>query len=131
MRALVIDENVREQIQQVKDYAEANPFSMDDLLDTKNGELAAAGDLDGKHVLEIPVGYRVVFSMEQQPAGLCRHMSVSVDFPGKLPSVPSVIMLMKEFGFDHPLDDDFPHHGKVWMEEGGYGTAINVLEIIK
>ena len=36
-----------------------------------------------EHVL-IPFGYRAAISFEQQPDGLCRHLSISVDTPADL-----------------------------------------------
>jgi hypothetical protein len=69
--------------------------------------------------------YTVAFSFEEQPAGICRHLSVSVDKPGKLPSRPAVEMVCKAFGFTN-----FPPDGGVWVEEYSRGEfAINAVEV--
>src|SRR5688572_22092740 len=103
MRALLIDENVRSQINDVIDYSHKNPYSMDDLLDTINGQMLPAGD-NPKHVIHIPIGYRVVYSIEHQVHGDLKHISISVDTIGRLPSSDAVSMILEEFGFNNCKD---------------------------
>jgi hypothetical protein len=69
----------------------------------------------------IPDGYRVVFSIEEQPIGWCRHLSVSVDKKGKYPTPQAVELIMQEFGMGNDIDNSL----KVWMEKEG--EAINVV----
>ena len=76
-----------------------------------------------EHVL-IPDGYRAAFSIEEQPAGFVRHLSVSVDVPGKLPSVPAVRTIAEAFGVNG--------WQRVWIEEFDPGhSAVNILEVYK
>jgi hypothetical protein len=66
------------------------------------------------------------FSFEEQPAGICRHLSVAVARPGKLPSPEEVAMIAEAFGFTSfpPID------GNVWVEEFEPGHhAVNVVEV--
>jgi hypothetical protein len=72
--------------------------------------------------------YTCAFSIEQQPAGFVRHLSVSVPRKGKLPNYPAMEMLTELFGFD-----EFPPtKGRVWVEEFEPGhEAINVAEVIR
>ena len=53
-----------------------------------------------------PNGYRAAISFEQQPPGLCAHLSISVDTPGNLPSPESVEMIAEVFGLKVPLAPD-------------------------
>lgn len=49
----------------------------------------------------IPFGYRVVYTLTQVESGLLfRHVSVSVDTPGRLPNIPAVFTLACELGFE-------------------------------
>lgn len=74
----------------------------------------------------IPFGYRAAISFEEQPAGIVRHLSVSVDTKGRVPSIPAVEMIAKEFGFTK-LD---PSTTRIWVEEFDPGhMAINVVQI--
>lgn len=125
MRVLLIDDSIRAKIKTLIDYAEKNPFSMDELLDTHNKELAPAGDMDG-FSLQIPMGYMVVYSIEKQPMGKVRHLSVSVGTENKMPSQESVQMIMEEFGFKNKL-----LNCSVSIEEvSPVKKAINILERI-
>lgn len=124
MRPMLIGPDEKLAIEALIERAENSPFTIDDLLDMKNGAMAIAGDM-GPFTIDIPFGYKVVFSHEQQPAGLVKHLSVSVPVVDKLPSRDSVVALMAEFGYKKPLQDT-----NIWLEqlEGGYG-AVNVAWI--
>lgn len=126
MRPLIIGAVEKEAIKNLVDYAEKNPFSMDDLLDTLNKEMKPAGDMD-RYSISLPVGYRVVYTIEHQPAGKVRHLSVSVDKPGNLPNPESLELIMHELGFNGLL-----YQCNVSMEQiGRQHQAVNVLEIVE
>jgi hypothetical protein len=78
----------------------------------------------------IPVGYRAAFSFEEQPAGLVRHLSVSVDTkkPGDCPSIPAMQMIASAFGIEWSLDSG---DARVWLEEFEPGKyAVNLIAVI-
>src|SRR4030095_10925302 len=52
-----------------------------------------------RQMVAIDYGFMAMFSFEDQPAGLVRHLSISVDRPGKLPRPEFVAMIAREFGF--------------------------------
>jgi len=73
----------------------------------------------------LPIGYHVAVSFEQQPAGLCKHLSVSVDEVGKLPNIHSVQMIAWAYGMKFT-----PETTKMWTEEFSPGhDAINIVEL--
>jgi hypothetical protein len=78
-----------------------------------------------QHVV-FPGGYRAAFSIEQQPAGLCTHLSISVEGrakKGMLPSPEAVAMICEEFGVPFPPD-------KGWTEEFDPGEyAVNLVSL--
>jgi hypothetical protein len=75
-----------------------------------------------EHV-ELPIGIRAAISFEEQPIGMCRHLSVSVDKPGALPNPAIVESLMKEFGCEHVV-------GEPWIEEFEPGhEAVNIVAL--
>jgi hypothetical protein len=75
-------------------------------------------------IVELPIGYRANFSFEEQPAGLCRHLSVSVDRPGMVPSLEAFAMIAAAFGFSRA------NQGRVWFEEFQPGqSAINIVQL--
>lgn len=78
--------------------------------------------------VEIPVGFLAAISFEQQPDGLTRHLSVSVEREGKLPSPQAVKMIAEEFGFQ--FNRMLP--GRLWIEEFEPGKrAVNLVELVR
>jgi hypothetical protein len=131
MRALIITSEIRAQIAAAVARAEAKPIPFSvlregalreevkhlKLIDRKPGFERPPSE----HLL-IPIGYRASISIEEQPAGFCRHLSISVDQPGKLPSVEAVKMIAEAYGIKE--------WDKVWFEEFDPGhSAINILEL--
>lgn len=124
MRPLIIEAHT---FTALRKYAEDHPIFVTDEAVAKR-EVPIAGD-DPNYTLEVPFGYRICFSMERQqiinqPELLVRHLSVSVDTPGRLPSIPAVEMIMKELGFEGGIYDQ----DSVFLEGE---KAINVVQIIK
>ncbi len=126
VRPLLVDKDLTDQINSLVAYAEKNPITMDYLLDQKNGEEKPPGDY-AEYTRTLPFGYRVVFTIELQPAGKIRHLSMSVDEEGKLPNEFAVAEMMRLIGFQNEL-----RKCKVHIEDTGpKRQAINVLEIIR
>src|SRR5262249_34266166 len=77
----------------------------------------------------IPRGYRAAISVEEQPAGMCWHLSISVERtdPTKMPSVEAVRMIAEAFGIDFDISIE---HGGVWTEEYEPGRhAVNIVSV--
>ncbi len=133
MRPLIITNDTLLKIKAAVEYAEAHPIPWSELKEGALGEEVKELKLvDRKPGFErplsenvlIPVGFRVAFSVEEQPAGWLHHLSVSVDTPGKLPSIPAVVMICKEYGIKN--------WDRVWVEEFDPGhSAVNILELYK
>lgn len=124
MKLLLLTKDIRKRFKTLVIFAEEHKFTMDHLLDIKNGEGVIAGEME-EYTLEFD-NFRVVFSIEEQVPGDVRHLSVSVNKVGKLPSVFVVEEIMKLVGFENELEncaislEDLPDGGQ----------AVNVLEII-
>lgn len=121
MRALILNDEVKENLHQLRDYAEKHPLSFNDLLDIYNRQKEPPGNTKG-YFIYVPVGYKVVFSVEQQKEKI-RHLSVGVGRENKFPSPEAVNVIMEHLGFRNTL-----HSGncKVWIEEN---IAVNVVEL--
>lgn len=135
MRALLINEDVRAAIAAARARARAHPLSREKLEQLKAGTYKAELTLadrppdferpDSDHVL-IPIGYRAALSFEEQPAGLCRHLSVSVSKRGKMPNPVAVEAIALEFGFREPILKT----SMMWIEEFEPGHhAINLVQV--
>ena len=77
--------------------------------------------------VKIPFGFRANITFESQPAGLCRHLSISVEEVGKLPNPYAVQMIAEAFGITFPPNPDI---SRMWLEEFEPGhSAVNILVI--
>jgi hypothetical protein len=157
MRSLLIDNAVRQEIAAVIERAKAHVVQWDkaaaiaigDHVDrlslsekAKIGADKLAATMPNRSQgMVIPRGYHVAFSFEQQPAGLMRHLSVSVERVGKVPNRHAVASILKEFGFSDKLVEFLntslpvePYAGgpmRMWLEEFAPGhEAVNVLELV-
>lgn len=141
MRLLIITEEIRSKIKAAVVEAQKRPIPMDKVRDQSMG-LVRVGSDEAMHTLKlsdrqpgwkrayksqqvlIPMGYRASFSIEEQPAGMTKHLSVSVDEgkEGRMPNPQAVEMIAQEFGIKE--------WHQVWNEEFAPGCfAINILEI--
>lgn len=109
MRPLIIDELAREKIRKLILNAEQNVIKIDETLDIFNLQAPIVGDRKG-FSCTLPIGYRVVYSIEEHPNNKreikkVRHISISIDSPGKLPNPAAVETLIKEIGFKNEMHD--------------------------
>lgn len=112
----IIDEHYKQRLRRLKEYAEKNPYTMDDLLDIANRQIPPPAETPNFHIT-LPVGYKVVYSIELQKHTI-RHLSVS-SAHSPYPSIFVVREIMQELGFNHSLEKCHVY---------GEGTAINVIE---
>lgn len=125
-RILIINDILIHKLQELKQYAEQHPLTMDDLLDIKNGDRPVPGDMK-EFVCIISTGFKIVFTIEHQLNTHIRHLSMSVKTKGKLPNPHVVEKIINILGFKNKLYDCMLN-----LEEFRPGHhAINVLEIIK
>lgn len=99
---LIWNDEVTKAIQRMIDYAHAHQLTYAELQDTVQGKRAAIGDANLNHVLMIPIGFKVVYSEENQKQGLYKHLSIS--YEGKQPPFPAVRMLLEAFKFRNKID---------------------------
>ena len=121
MRVFQIDDDTRKEIKKVKAFAYKHKVDEANLRATMAGIVEPVGD-DPDYVVHIHDGYRVVYSVEEQPIGDCHHISVSIDKKGKTPNPIAVEMILEEFGMKK-LEDSL----EVWPE----GIAINIIQEIE
>lgn len=131
---MVIGPDEKIKLESLKKNAEENPFSFDDLLDMKNGDVPLTGDRP-EFVTNIPDGFRIVYSIEQNvgPEGFInlRHLSISAPDDGRVPNPAATGLLMFELGFTNTnLEDGVKSdHLMFWLEDiGPNHQAINIVE---
>jgi hypothetical protein len=77
----------------------------------------------------IPMHHRLAISYEEQPAGLCLHLSLSIDKPNRTPDRHALQMVLEACGFARLPD-------RTWVEEFTIdgkpgGLAINALFVVE
>ena len=127
MRVLIIDTEAKAAIKKMVAFAEANHYTTDDILDMMNGDTQIAGN-DPDHIVDPFQGYKVVFSIEEQNAGPTRHLSVSVDTPGRVPNFPALQMIMDEIGFTRKVEECKVETEAISQDPEHH--AVNVWEVI-
>jgi hypothetical protein len=124
IRPLIIDDHVLARVREVVTYALATKMDIQELRarGAPGSVIPPVGD-DDQRVVELPFGYRFVFSIEEQPFGWARHLSVSVDEVGMLPNEVAVETMMEHFGMGKLADAKM-----AWVEKlPGQRNAINVI----
>lgn len=115
-------------IKKLKQWAEAHVISFDDLKAIDANSKPPVGD-DPRHVIFLPVNVRVVFSIEQQPKGLVRHLSISIkqrSMTGRFPDPNFANEILKAFGYVNDLNTPSSENFYVYIEEEVH--AINFVE---
>jgi hypothetical protein len=122
-RALIIGAAERLAISKLQLLAAATPFDVKAVLAL---DPAAVRDMMEAYTIVIPRGYHVTYSHEQQPPGLCHHLSVSVDTDYKMPHTAAVEMILQAFGMQ-PIAKSL----KIWLEEVSPGLgAVSILQLV-
>lgn len=148
MRPLIIGPEEKTAIKSAIDRARSHPLSIDDVVRLKvpDKDHVTLADrrpehdrVQSEHVA-LPFGYHVAISFEQQPAGMCLHLSISVERRHKLPHPAAMAMIFNEclsvvVGAGHDLTTVLPTDGQTWVEEfliDGQpgGLAINAVYLL-
>lgn len=123
MRALIINQELKDRINDIVEFARANPYVV--------GETVIPGD-DSRYVLNTGTGYRVVFSYTKtQEGGYYRDISISVEARDKWPNPTAAFTLAQLFGFTgySPEHEDVPDD---WlMAKDIHYDAIRIVQAIE
>jgi hypothetical protein len=115
-------------------HAQRHPVLWDQIRDTAVGDdkpVLALADRNPSAARppseNLIVGsYRIAYSVEEQPAGMCRHLSVSTLRPGRVPPQVVVAEVLVLFGFVTGNEST-----RFWLEEFDPGHhAVNAVQLI-
>lgn len=137
IRPLVINDAVRSQAATILAHAKTNVMGSQKVMAAMRDKQLAAGNNPSARMI-IPFGYRVVYSLEEQPVqGLCHHISISVEEvitpkpPAAkiLPSEEAVNAILDLFGIKKPVQKCL----FIWIEDidDGGGGAINIIDKVE
>jgi hypothetical protein len=124
---LVIGTEQREALALLRGRASENPVDIVALLQnirTPEGKKRHKAQMNTQSLF-LPTDFLVTFSIETgHGAGTCRHMSMSVGRPDRVPHPAAVWMVAEELGFVGGLDQCM--HYIEQLE--GHGEAVNVIQ---
>lgn len=126
MRPLILDTASTSELRRVKAYARTRPFDTTGLEKLLREKIRIGDDRGFR--CEVPVGFIVCYSIEQQPPplGWCHHVSISVETPGKVPNLAAVALIALEFEIRGDISDCH-----LWNEPLPEGRqAVNLLASI-
>lgn len=134
LRPLLVGPELREQINALVRHAEAHPFDQTHREADVTERPDNMDEIARPFTMQIPVGYQVTFTIEIQKAGRFRHISVSVETPGGLPSQEAVEAVAELFGMGKIDFDSVQTWSDLtfWLEDFAPGhQAVNVVQLIE
>jgi hypothetical protein len=115
---------------QLREKAAADPVDVSDLNERLKDPVEELRHRDRMNALSVrlPFAYFVTFSIETgHPAGIARHMSMSVGREGRVPTPEAVWMIAEMLGFVGGLE----RCELVWMEKlRDGGDAVNLVQLL-
>ena len=113
----------RTQISELIVKAEKRVTPLADMESAANHD--AFNAMNEASTIDLPLGYAVTYTHEEQPRAVCRHISISTDGqPGTGPSPYAVSAIMTEFGFKNTLENAFTYLDT--LRDGR--LVVNVIE---
>lgn len=124
MRALILGEAEQKCINELIAFAAANVLDAKVMAHMPAEAIPAFRDMMNLMTIVLPVGYSVTYSLERQPPGILRHISIAVEKINKTPNPAAVDMILQAFGMQ-----PFAASLSVWVEDldGGF-KAVNVVQ---
>ena len=126
---LIITPEVKADLHKLRDAAARRPVdvaALMRLIDTPRGKRMHMAQMTAQTVtIPGPFVFAVTFSIETgHPAGVCRHLSMSIDREDRVPSPQAVWMVATELGFAGGMEAC-----RVWPEQlEGHGIAVNLVQ---
>lgn len=116
MQVLVIGQEIKDKIAVLRKFAEGHAISKEDIQGILAGTNPPAR-FRPDHWIEIPIYYRLVFSIDQTELGAYRHASIWVTHKqGKYPNPFACQEILDLLGFTEKIVDR--KDMTVWEEEG-------------
>jgi hypothetical protein len=123
---IIVGGTEREALHRLRDRAAQKPANLEYIAANIHNPAVKRKHMEqmSEQTIKIPLAYLVTFSIENQPKGVFRHMSMSVQREGRVPSPESMWMVAQELGFVGGIQ-----FCTVYAEDlKGHGKAINLLQ---
>ncbi len=127
LEILLMDDEINQQIYDLLVYAELNPFTMEQMIEAQQNKtpIIPKENYDN-HVIELPYDIRVVYTVEEHPIGVCKHISISQN--SDLPKREDYIVILDKFGFNILQNKEGYAYSEKCLVDGVECMALNVVE---
>lgn len=110
----LIDDATITRLRDLKSIAEANPVSEQDMrriIQQVSDGIFAPDPRNTEQTITLPFGYTLTFTVEWQPVGMCRHVSMASPAKQRIPVDAAMNMVMPHLGFrEHGTRQSWPEH---------------------
>ena len=127
LEVLLMDDEINQQINDLLLYAELNSFNMEQMVDAQKSKTSTIPkDTYDNHVILLPYDIRVVYTVEEHPIGMCKHISISQN--GELPKKEDYILILDKFSFNVSQSKDVYTYSEKCLVDGIECKTLNVIE---
>lgn len=103
LEILLMDDELNSRISELILHAEANPFDFDTMKHASDNRLPIIPEGCNDFEIELPLDIRVVYTVEEHPRGICKHISISQNY--NAPSNENLLTVLNHFGFNTNLNN--------------------------
>lgn len=122
-----MDDELNSKIADLILYAEANPFDFDTMKHASANRLPIIPKDCKDFEIDLPLDIRVVFTVEEHPIGICKHISISQNHD--IPTNNDLFTVLNHFGFVTTLRDNKAYaYVENCIVNGQECKAVNVIE---
>lgn len=127
LEILLMDGELTSRIAKLILHAEANPFDFDTMKHASENKLPIIPEGCDDFEIILPLDIRVVYTVEEHPKGICKHISISQDMDS--PSNDNLLVILNHFGFNTNLKDSKAYaYIENCIVDGVKCKAVNVIE---
>lgn len=127
LEILLMDDELTSRMARLILHAEANPFEFEVMKHASANRLPIIPEGCKDFEIELPLDIRVVFTVEEHPRGICKHISVSQN--GDTPPHDNLFVILRHFGFNTTLRDNKAYaYIESCVVNGQNCRAVNVIE---
>lgn len=127
LEILLMDDEISQEINDLLVYAELNSFTMEEMIDAqKNKTPIIPKETYDNYVVILPYDIRVVYTVEEHPIGVCKHISISQN--SDLPKREDYIVILDKFGFNILQSKEGFAYSEKCLVDGVECKALNIIE---
>ena len=127
LEILLMDDELNSRISELILHAEANPFDFDTMKHASDNRLPIIPEGCKDFEIELPLDIRVVYTVEEHPRGICKHISISQN--NDTPSNDNLFVVLRHFGFTTNFRDNNAYaYIENCVVNGEKCKAVNVIE---